>query len=122
MQNAECRMKKARIRLWLSGWGSQRGDFGTCSGRGGYQMYHCDTFDMSLPWRRLWKLKGRQGRLRRMLLAGRALDWGRCARVLRTATSGDWGGSRLRQGPSVRPGIMPLAPLRATCFIFDQRW
>ncbi len=21
-------------------------------------MYHCDTFDMSLAWRRLWKLKG----------------------------------------------------------------
>ncbi len=60
-------------------------------------MYHCDTFDRSLPCSRLEKLKGRQGRLRRMLMAGRALDCGRGGRVLRTATSGDWGGSWLRQ-------------------------
>ncbi len=33
----------------------QRGDFGTCCGRVGYQMYHGDTFDMCLHWRRLQK-------------------------------------------------------------------
>ncbi len=86
-------------------------------------MYHCDTFDRSLPWRRLWKLKGRQGRLRRMLLAGRALDCGRCARVLRTATSGDWGGSWLRQAAlswSGNHAALATLATRTTYFIYDK--
>ncbi len=81
--NAECRMKKARIRLWLSGWGSQRGDFGTCSGRGSYQMYHCDTFDRSLPWRRLWKLKGATRPATADVVGREGVGW----RALRAATA-----------------------------------
>ncbi len=61
-------------------------------------MYHCDTFDMSLAWRRLWKHMGARGAattdvvgqedLGWMLLAGRALDCGRCARPLRIGDCG----------------------------------
>src|SRR6266849_6201031 len=58
--------------------------------------------------------RGRQGRVRRMLLAGRALDCGRGARPLRIGEGPGCVGRR-----SVRPGIMPLVPLCATCATYS---
>ena len=54
-------------------------------------MYHCDTFDMSLPWRRLWKLKGSTRRATADVVGREGVGW----RALLTATA-DWGGSWLR--------------------------
>ncbi len=99
-------MKKARIRVWLSGWGSHRGILEHALGEG---VIKCITV-IHLICRCLGggygNSRGRQGRLRRMLLAGRVLDCGRCARP---PANGKVPGCVSR--PSNRPGIMPLVPL-----------
>ena len=85
------------IRAGSSGWVSKRGILEHALGEG---VIKCLTV-IYLICRCLEggyrSSVGRQGRLRRMLLAGRALDCG--LQALRAATA-DWGGSRLRQPTS----------------------
>ncbi len=86
-------------------------------------MYHCDTFDMSLPWRRLWKLKGAT-RTATADVVGRE---GVGLRALRAAT-GEWEGPWLRQPTikSARNHATRATPAthaaRATYFISDKDW
>jgi len=74
--------------IWArsSGWGAQRGILEHALGEG---VIKCITV-IHLIGRCLGggygNSRGRPGRLRRMLLAGRALDGGRCARPLRQET------------------------------------
>src|SRR6266568_4272654 len=49
-------------------------------------MYHCDTFDMSLAWRRLWKHMGARGAASTDVVGREGVG----LRALRAATA-DWG-------------------------------
>src|SRR6266568_4272656 len=87
-KNGEGRMQTARIRAWPSGWGTKRGILEPALGEGVIKcitVIHLICRWLGGGYGNTW---GREGRRRRMLLAGRALDCGRCARPLRIGDCG----------------------------------